>query len=163
VTLVQAQELRLRQGRCRVPPEEFGISKNARTIKDATYCFHEPQQDRIRPDRAGLRRGQVKSLPTAQRRKSPRTSPAIRCTRTDRNRHDEQGVAADRRSSSITSDGLRGRRQALLYRVTTGGKQLEVLKRDGKPDVVPVDVMPFAAMTPSSSRIGSSAGPLPIS
>ncbi len=24
-----------------VPPEEFGIERNARTIKDCNYCFHE--------------------------------------------------------------------------------------------------------------------------
>ena len=35
-----------------------------------------------------------------------------------------------------------------LYRVTTGGEQAEVLKRDGEPDIVAVDVMPFAAMMP---------------
>jgi hypothetical protein len=35
-----------------------------------------------------------------------------------------------------------------LYRVTTGGDDMTVLTRDGKPDVIPVDVMPFAAMTP---------------
>jgi hypothetical protein len=35
-----------------------------------------------------------------------------------------------------------------LYRVTTGGEQSEVLKRDGKPDIEPVDMIPFASMTP---------------
>ena len=34
-----------------------------------------------------------------------------------------------------------------LYRVTTGGEG-EVLKRDGEPDVIEVDEIPFAAMTP---------------
>jgi hypothetical protein len=32
--------------------------------------------------------------------------------------------------------------------VTTGGSQGDVLKKDGKPDIEPVDVIPFAAMTP---------------
>jgi hypothetical protein len=38
--------------------------------------------------------------------------------------------------------------KACLYRVTTGGDDMTILTREGKPDVVPVDVMPFAAMTP---------------
>ena len=35
-----------------------------------------------------------------------------------------------------------------LYRVTTGGDDGELLERDGEPDVVQVDMIPFAAMTP---------------
>ena len=35
-----------------------------------------------------------------------------------------------------------------LYRVTTGGDEGEVLKRDGEPDVIREDAIPFAAMTP---------------
>jgi hypothetical protein len=38
--------------------------------------------------------------------------------------------------------------KACLYKVTTGGSQGDILKKDGKPDIEPVDVMPFAAMTP---------------
>jgi hypothetical protein len=34
-----------------VPPEEFGISRRAKSIRDADYCFHEvqtgPQDDLI--------------------------------------------------------------------------------------------------------------------
>src|SRR5262249_23294334 len=35
-----------------------------------------------------------------------------------------------------------------LYRVTTAGDKGEILRRDGKPDIVPVDMIPFAATTP---------------
>jgi hypothetical protein len=43
-----------------------------------------------------------------------------------------------------------------------GGTQGEILKRDGKRTSSEFDAIPFAAMTPSLSRIGSSAGPWPI-
>jgi hypothetical protein len=35
-----------------------------------------------------------------------------------------------------------------LYRVTTGGDESEVLRRNGEPDVIEEDQIPFAAMTP---------------
>ena len=38
--------------------------------------------------------------------------------------------------------------KASLYRVTTGGEEGDVLERDGELDVVQVDMIPFAAMTP---------------
>jgi hypothetical protein len=41
-----------------------------------------------------------------------------------------------------------GNGKPCLYRVTTGGTQGEILKRDGKPDIEPFDAIPFAAMTP---------------
>src|SRR5262249_29401763 len=37
---------------------------------------------------------------------------------------------------------------ARLYRVTTGGEEGEVLTRDGEPEIVEVDLIPFATMTP---------------
>jgi hypothetical protein len=52
----------------------------------------------------------------------------------------------DYESSSEPADA-RKRPDARLYRVTTGGEG-EVLKRDGEPDVIEVDEIPFAAMTP---------------
>jgi hypothetical protein len=38
--------------------------------------------------------------------------------------------------------------KAGLYQVTSGGSQGDILTRDGKPDIRPIDEIPFAAMTP---------------
>jgi hypothetical protein len=64
-------------------PEEFGISKYARTIKDANYCFHEVRE-RHQSDliEQGYDEAQVKSLPTASRRRKEETGAATRSTRT---------------------------------------------------------------------------------
>jgi hypothetical protein len=43
---------------------------------------------------------------------------------------------------------LKANHKPALYRVTTGGDQGEVLTRDGEPEIVQVDMLPFAAMTP---------------
>src|SRR5262249_33626459 len=45
-------------------------------------------------------------------------------------------------------DGDPAAGEARLYRVTTAGEEGEVLTRDGEPDIVPEDFIPFAAMTP---------------
>ena len=48
-----------------VPPEEFGISKFTRTIRDCNYCFHEPQNvTRLDLIEQGYDKAQVNSLPT---------------------------------------------------------------------------------------------------
>jgi len=133
-----------------VPPEEFGITKRARTIADSTYCFHElntlTEQDLIEQ---GFDEDQVKSLPSMGPNDKEETQAR------DTINEDETASDSLNRSARIIrviehyirmdyeDNGKPG-----LYCVTTGGGQLEVLRRGGKPAVEPVDVMPFAAMTP---------------
>ena len=38
--------------------------------------------------------------------------------------------------------------KARLYKITTGSEQGQILFKDGEPDIVEFDDMPFAAMTP---------------
>ena len=47
-----------------VPPEEFGISRHARQIKDATYCFHDVFRTESQLIEQGFDEGQVKKLPS---------------------------------------------------------------------------------------------------
>lgn len=129
-----------------VPPEEFGISKSAKTIKESTYCFHQTPKTQADLIAQGYDEDQVKKLPTA----------GSIDTEEEQARNGED-IAADTVNKAARlidviehyvlmdyeDNGKPG-----LYRVTTGGTQLEVLKRDGKPEVIPEDVMPFAAMTP---------------
>jgi hypothetical protein len=132
-----------------VPPEEFGIRKDTRSLRDCNYCFHEPPRTEADLIAQGFDKTQVKSLPTFG-------------TTEDQEGEARNILNADEDSSDTTNRATRRIRvvehyvrmdyendgKTTLYRVTTGGSQLQVLKRDGKPDVHPVDVIPFAAMTP---------------
>jgi hypothetical protein len=132
-----------------VPPEEFGISRNARSLRDCDYCFHKVVLGEARLIAQGFDKGQVKTLPTYT---------AISNTEElDRNTVDESQYTGDQtnqaaRRIEVTEHYIRmdyeGDGKACLYKVTTGGSQGDILKKDGKPDIEPVDVIPFAAMTP---------------
>ena len=47
-----------------VPPEEFGIARNARSIRDADYCFHDVLRSEAKLIEQGYDREQVKRLPS---------------------------------------------------------------------------------------------------
>src|SRR5262249_59487836 len=97
----------------------------------------------------GFDRAQVKALPTYT---------AISNTEElERNTVDESQYTGDQmnqaaRRIEVTEHYIRmdyeGDGKACLYKVTTGGSQGDILKKDGKPDIEPADVIPFAAMTP---------------
>ena len=155
-----------------VPPEEFGIARHARSIRDADYCFHEVLKSESKLIEQGYDREQVEKLPSyvvadtieAQARDTVDEGTArqgddglngasrlIRITehyvRMD---YEGDGIA---REAAAREDGreppdARKRPGAALYRVTTGGDEGEVLTRDGEPDVIEEDAIPFAAMTP---------------
>ncbi len=135
-----------------VPPEEFGIRRTARTLKDATYVFHEPagitEADLIAQ---GYDKDQVQDLPSIDDHKnkeslardevqsfSGETVPAA----ADKSMR-EVRVTEHYKVMDYECDGT-----PLLYRITTGGERFEILKRDGQPDIVCIDEMPFASMTP---------------
>jgi hypothetical protein len=166
-----------------VPPEEFGIARNARCIRDADYCFHDVLKSEAKLIEQGYDREQVKRLPSysisdtieAQARDTVdegtlrrgddnlnSASRLIRVTehyvRMDYEGNDEsheatareghQGVDARLGGLSRERPDARKRPGARLYRVTTGGEEGEVLERDGEPDVIQENAIPFAAMTP---------------
>ncbi len=132
-----------------VPPEEFGISKNARSIRESTYCFHETQKTQADLIHQGYDEDQIKTLPTSTTGTNPEKMA--------RDTIGEEKLASDTMNKAARPITVvehyvlmdyEGDDKPTLYKVTTGGTQLDVLKRGGEPDVVPVDVMPFAAMTP---------------
>jgi hypothetical protein len=133
-----------------VPPEEFGIARNARSLRDCGYCFHEvirPEADLIA---SGYDPVQVRRLPSHSILESDESRA--------RDTVDENVVVAGNglnkanREIKITEHYVRmdyeGDRKARLYRVTTGGDDGEVLIRNGEEEIVEVDAIPFAAMTP---------------
>lgn len=135
-----------------VPPEEFGIEAAARNIRDCNYCFHKIV-DRTEDDliEAGFDADQVKALPSY--RAWSNTEETARDTVSE-----SLSVGVPDNSNKptrlveITEHYVRmdyeGDGKVCLYRVTTGGKNGDVLRRDGKPDVIEFDAIPFAAMTP---------------
>jgi hypothetical protein len=134
-----------------VTPEEFGISRRARSIKDTDYCFHDVFRTESQLIAQGFDREQVKKLPSytlahtieEQARDTVNESTL---------RQGDDGLNTSSRLIRITEHYVRmdyeGNDEAALYRCTTAGEEGELLLRDGAPDVVREDVIPFAAMTP---------------
>jgi len=136
-----------------VPPEEFGIARNARSIRDADYCFHEVLKSESALIAQGFDREQVRALPSCA---APANAEALARDTVNENSGGEggsdDGINRANRLIRITEHYVRMDYEqsgdAALYRVTTGGDDGELLERDGAPDVVRVDMIPFAAMTP---------------
>ena len=134
-----------------IPPNEFGITKRARTIRDSTYCFHEPanvtEADLIAQ---GFDEAQVKTLPTRGSVEEQEEQARDTLNADETNASDSLNKAA--RLIKVIEHYVfmdyEGNGKPTLYMVTTGGNQMEVLRRDGKDAVDPVDVMPFASLTP---------------
>lgn len=135
-----------------VPPEEFGISRNARCIADCGYCFHQVRRPMGQLVDEGYDEAQVRNLPIW-------TGPA----------HNAEEVARDTVNESIFATGdeaanwptrmvvttehhvrmdYRKDGRPSLYRVMTGGEQGEILNIDGVPQIIEENHIPMAAMTP---------------
>lgn len=135
-----------------VPPEEFGIARNARSIKDAGYCFHEVRRRESDLIAEGYDADQIKGLPsyTIIAGLEPNARDTVDESRSGHG--DDGGINKANREIRVTEHYVRvnykGDGKACLYRVTTAGQAGEILIRNGVPDIVQVDVPPFAAMTP---------------
>ena len=139
-----------------VPPEEFGISRNARSLKDCGYCFHEVLKREADLITAGYDAEQIRKLPSDSELANPeelaRDTVDEHLTAAGGTGAGEDASNRANRLIKITEHYVRmdyeGDGKVALYRVTTGGEQGEVLKRDGELEIVPEDAIPFAAMTP---------------
>lgn len=132
-----------------VPPEEFGIERNARSVQTSNYCFHEivtkTEADLIAE---GFDKDQVKALETYG---APRNSEA---TARD-SVFETSGTGSEQPASRLvryTEHYVRldyeGTGKTCLYQVITGGEQGLILKKGGKDCIEPFDVMPFATTSP---------------
>ncbi len=134
-----------------VPPEEFGISRFARSLRDCGYCFHEVIRRAEDLIADGYDRDEIKAIPSYTMLTNPEE-----LARDTVDEHlsagGDEGINEVNRQVKITEHYVRmdyeGNNKPALYRVTTGGDQGEVLTRDGEPEIVRVDMPPFAAMTP---------------
>jgi hypothetical protein len=135
-----------------VPPEEFGIERAARNIKDCNYCFHEVvTKTRGQLINEGFDRDQVLGL-TAFSGQSPNNVETLARDSVQEHFITSSDVDALMQLVRITEHYIRmdyeGRGNPCLYMVITGGDQADILKKSGKEVVEPVDVIPFAATTP---------------
>jgi hypothetical protein len=113
-----------------VPPEEFGIERAARNIRDCNYCFHEVvTKTEAQLIDEGYDEDQIKALT-----------------------NNGSGLNSAARIVKVTEHYIRmdyeGNGRPCLYQVVTGGEQGEVLRKDGKDCVTPFDAIPFAATCP---------------
>ena len=134
-----------------VPPEEFGIERGARNIRDCNYCFHEVvTKTEAQLIAEGFDEEQIKSLTDYTGNTEIET--LARDTVGEHFSTTAGGVNSAARLVRITEHYVRmdydGNGRPCLYQVITGGDQGEILRKDGKECVTPFDAIPFAATTP---------------
>lgn len=131
-----------------VPPEEFGIERGARTIKDCNYCFHETQKSIGALVAMGYDEKQLKELISTS---NIGTESLARDT-VDEDSPTRDSMNETAKQVRVTEHYIRmdyeGNGKTCIYRVTTGGEGGDILKLNGKDDIEKVDAYPFAAASP---------------
>lgn len=136
-----------------VPPEEFGISRRAKSIADADYCFHETIKTQAELIAQGFDEDQIRGLPAGSESvDTTGTETDARDTVEENDETDSGTKNQATRPIRVTEHYVRldmhGDGKAKRYRITTGGNTNTILKRGGKRAVDKIDGNPFAAMTP---------------
>ena len=134
-----------------VPPEEFGIERGARNIRDCNYCFHEVvTKTEAQLIAEGFDAEQIRSLGDYTGNTDIET--LARDTVGEHFGTTSGGVNSAARLVRITEHYVRmdyeGDGRPCLYQVITGGDQGEILRRDGSECITPFDAIPFATTTP---------------
>lgn len=134
-----------------VPPEEFGIERGARNIRDCNYCFHEVvTKTESQLIAEGFDDDQIKSL--GDYTGNTEIETLARDSVQEHFSTTAGGVNAAARLVRITEHYVRmdyeGNGRPCLYQVTTGGDQGEILRKDGRECITPFDAIPFATTTP---------------
>lgn len=136
-----------------VPPEEFGIERGARSIRDCNYCFHKVVTSTGSLLAKGYDPTQVEKLTTyrafsnEEETKRDTVEEGASAGNSEMNKAARQVEIIEHYvRMDYEDDG-----KPCLYRVVTGadadGSGM-VLKRDKKPDIEEIDAIPFAAITP---------------
>ncbi len=146
-----------------VAPEEFGIEKTARTLRQGyvggcNYCFHRVIRSQDDLIQQGFDEDQIRSLPTYMA--ITNIEEINRDTVAEHANVGEEMNPAGRRIEVIehyTRMDYEGNGVAKLYQVFTGSEQGQILYKkvvgeDGEereePAITEFDEIPFAAMTP---------------
>jgi hypothetical protein len=134
-----------------VPPEEFGIERGARSIRECHYCFHEvvtKTEGQLIAE--GFDDEQIRSLGDYTGNTDIET--LARDTTGEHLGATSDGANSATRLVRITEHYVRmdyeGDDRPSLYQVITGGDQSEILRKDGRECITPFDTVPFAATTP---------------
>lgn len=134
-----------------VPPEEFGIERGARSIRDCNYCFHEvvtKTEGQLIAE--GFDDAQIRSL--GDYTGNTEIETLARDTTGEHLNAASDSLNSATRLVRITEHYVRmdyesdGRPS--LYQVITGGDQSEILHKDGRDCITPFDAIPFATTTP---------------
>ncbi|MFN5039314.1 MAG: hypothetical protein ACK5E0_22545 [Bradyrhizobium sp.] len=134
-----------------VPPEEFGIERGARSIRDCNYCFHEVvTKTEAQLIAEGFDAAQIKSLNDYTGYANIET--LARDTADEHVGTGAGGANSAARQVRITEHYVRmdyeDNGRPCLYQVITGGEQSEILRKDGRDCITPFDTIPFASTTP---------------
>ncbi|MGJ4915010.1 portal protein [Bradyrhizobium sp. HKCCYLRH2060] len=134
-----------------VPPEEFGIERGARSIRDCNYCFHEiVTKTEAQLIAEGFDPAQIKSL--GDYTGTTQVETLARDTVDEHSRASSSASNSGTRLVRITEHYVRidyeGDGRPCLYQIITGGDQGEILRKDGQDCITPFDAIPFAATTP---------------
>ncbi|WP_275183832.1 hypothetical protein [Bradyrhizobium sp. CSA112] len=134
-----------------VPPEEFGVERGARNIRDCNYCFHEvvtKTEGQLIAE--GFDEAQIRAL--GDYTGNTEIEQLARDSVGENYGTQSGGVNSAARLVKITEHYVRmdyeGNGRPCLYQVITGGDQGELLKKDGKDCITPFDAIPFATTTP---------------
>lgn len=143
-----------------VPPEEWGVGRNTRSLAECNYCFHRPAMTEGKAIAQGYDKEQIKALPTY----NAFSNSVEETSRDTVNEHQfaAEGANTAARSIDLVEHYIRmdyeGKGELKLYKVTTGGPQGEILRKTDtdpetgkntkKEDIEEFDMIPFAAMTP---------------
>ncbi len=148
-TIVRKREY----GCCRVegvPPEEFGVGRNAKIGQPLSYSYHAPTTTEADLIDQGFDEEQIKALPTAAF--DTTTESIARDTVDERSAGTKGEINKSNRLIRVTEHYCRMDYDGSgpkLWRVTTGGdNDLQVLKREGKLDIEQIEFDPFAVITP---------------
>lgn len=132
-----------------VPPEEFGIARSARSIRDANYCFHEVERSEADLIAQGFDAGQVKKLSSSSTMTSSEEQARDTVDETTDTSSDTSAIRLVKITEHYVRLDMEDDGDVAVWRITTGADEDgNILKRNGKDDIERVEVMPFAAMTP---------------
>ncbi|WP_027566649.1 hypothetical protein [Bradyrhizobium sp. URHA0013] len=136
-----------------VPPEEFGIERGARSIRDCNYCFHEVvTKTEAQLIAEGFDASQIRALlphtGTTEIETLARDTVEEHLSATAGGGSANSAARLVRITEHYVRMDFEGSGRPCLYQVITGGDQAEILRKDGKDCIAPFDEMPFAATTP---------------
>lgn len=136
-----------------VPPEEFGISREARGIKNCGYCFHDTMKREHELIADGYDPAQVRDLLPSDLRNLNAEEQARDTVEEGQSGGADAGFNSSNREVRITEHYVTMQYESdpkpCMYRVVTGGEPLRIMIRNGEEEIAKWQgPPPFAAGCP---------------